>query len=91
MNITLDEINGRGFFMYFPGHFGAKLNSTGLYISNILNPNIKLHFRLLDPDTSFHSLGFDKLKSDKYVENLKKGWNEIDLGDEIENISMNQF
>jgi hypothetical protein len=48
-----------------------------------------LHFRLLDPDTTFHSLGFDKLKTDKYAENLQKGWNDIELGDENIRFSKN--
>jgi len=89
MTITLDEINSNGFFLYCPGHFDAKLNSIGLHINKIINPKIKLHFRLLDPDTTFHSLGFDKLKTDKYAENLQKGWNDIELGDENIRLSKN--
>lgn len=71
-----------GFHMYFPRNSQAKMKSIGLYINKVSNPKTKLHFRILEPDTTFKTLGTDQLKTDLWIGNLKHGWNEIELTNE---------
>lgn len=75
--------NWSGFFMYFQNKSNAKVESVGIHIRKIKNSNAKLHFRILEPDTTFNTLGKDKLKEDLIIEHVREGWNTVDLSDEI--------
>ena len=70
-----------GWFFYFSRNSNAKVKSIGLHIRKFDNPNIKLHLRILAPDTTYKTLGTDLLLKDISVP-IKKGWNFIDFTNE---------
>lgn len=75
------KINNSRFFFYFSRNSIAKVKSFGLHIRKINNPNIKMHCRILAPDTTYTTLGTDLLQMEKSMP-VNKGWNLIDLDNE---------
>lgn len=68
-----------GWITYFPRNSSASIKSFAVYLKEVRSPRSKLHVRILYPDTTQKTLGFDIMKSVSSIENLKKGWNEVDL------------
>jgi hypothetical protein len=78
-----------GWTLYFPNNENGIVKSFGIHILEISNEDIKLNIRFLEPDTTFKTLGFDKLKNEIVFDKLNKGWNEITLDGKKIRISEN--
>lgn len=77
--ITLKQDNNGGYRMYFPKNSNAMIKTVGIYIKETGSMETKLHYRFLEPDTTYLGLGIDKLQTVKTIDHIHKGWNEIDL------------
>lgn len=78
-----------GWTLYFPYNETGIVKSFGIHVVNSANNNIKLRLRFLEPDTSFKTLGFDKLMNEIVTDRLVSGWNEIIINDNTIRISEN--
>jgi hypothetical protein len=87
--ITLKLDDNFGFRMYFPKNSNAMIKTVGIYIKETGIKETKLHFRFLEPDTTYLGLGIDKLQTVKTIDHLHKGWNDIDLSSERLSFSPN--
>lgn len=87
--ITLKFVRDEGFRFYFPNKTNAKIQTFEIFIKETSSKNTKLHFRFIEPDTTYHGLGIDKLQTVKTIDHIHKGWNEIDLSSERLNFSSN--
>lgn len=70
-----------GWTIYFPFNETGIVKSFGIHILKISNSDIKLRLRFLEPDTTFKTLGFDKLMYEIEIDRLENGWNEIKMND----------
>jgi len=70
-----------GWTIYFPNNELGIVKSFGIHILKISNNDIKLKLRFLEPDTTFKTLGFDKLMNEIVIDRLEIGWNEIKIND----------
>jgi hypothetical protein len=90
VGITLKVSSNGGFRIYFPKKSDGMIKTVGIYVNETTsNKETKLHFRFLEPDSTYHQIGIDKLQTVKTIDLLHKGWNEIDLGSERLNFSSN--
>jgi len=72
-----------GWITYFPRNSSASIKSFAVFLNEVSSPNCKLHVRILSPDTTHQTLGFDIMKSERWIDSLKKGWNEVDLSNQM--------
>jgi len=70
-----------GWTLYFPYDKTGIVKSFGIHILKNSNRDIKLRLRFLEPDTTFKTLGFDKLINEIEIDRLVNGWNEIKMND----------
>lgn len=70
-----------GWTIYFPYNETGIVKSFGIHILKISNNDIKLKLRFLEPDTTFKTLGFDKLNNEIVIDRLENGWNEVLMKD----------
>lgn len=78
-----------GFTVYFPYDKSGIVKSFGIHIFKISGTDIKLRLRFLEPDTTFQTIGFDKLVNEVVIDTPGTGWNVIKLDDENIKISEN--
>ena len=70
-----------GWLFYFPRNSNAKVESIGVHVKDFDNPNLKICCRVLVPDTTQKTFGFDRLNKDMSMP-VQKGWNIIDFSNE---------
>lgn len=83
INIILNKKNdNHGYYLfYFARNSYAKVKSISMHIRSYNGENIRLHFRVLAPDTTMKTLGSDMIYQDLSIP-IQKGWNTIDLSNE---------
>jgi hypothetical protein len=87
--LTISNNVDGGYFIYFNRSSNARLNSIGINITMTEKSNVELYIRVLEPDTTYKTLGKDMMATYKKLKNLHNGWNDIDFTNENIRFSQN--